>query len=69
MEFNHHKITTFGSHPTMQALLKEASDWNGRKEAITDIKEKIKQPLERIYHTFPGTPEKGGNYFSRFLLG
>ncbi|WP_265035252.1 MULTISPECIES: ankyrin repeat domain-containing protein [unclassified Wolbachia] len=55
--------------PTMQALLKEASDWNGREEAITDITEKIKQPLERIYHTFPGTPEKGGNYFSRFLLG
>lgn len=52
--------------PTIQALLKEASDWNGREDII---KEKIKQPLERIYHTFPGTPEKGGNYFSRFLLG
>ncbi len=26
--------------------------------------------MERIYHTFPGTPEKGDNhYFSRFLLG
>ncbi|WP_253303211.1 ankyrin repeat domain-containing protein [Wolbachia endosymbiont of Phyllotreta cruciferae] len=55
--------------PTMQALLKEASDWNGRQDTITNVKEKIKQPLERIYHTFPGTPEKGGNYFSRFLLG
>lgn len=55
--------------PTMQALLKEASDWNGRQDTTTNVKEKIKQPLERIYHTFPGTPEKGGNYFSRFLLG
>ncbi|MFP3021113.1 MAG: ankyrin repeat domain-containing protein [Wolbachia sp.] len=55
--------------PTMQALLKEASDWDGRQDTITNVKEKIKQPLERIYHTFPGTPEKGGNYFSRFLLG
>ncbi|QJT94922.1 ankyrin repeat domain-containing protein [Wolbachia endosymbiont of Diaphorina citri] len=55
--------------PTMQALLKEASDWNGRQDTIPDVKDKIKQPLERIYHTFPGTPEKGGNYFSRFLLG
>ncbi|WP_353286079.1 ankyrin repeat domain-containing protein [Wolbachia endosymbiont (group A) of Philanthus triangulum] len=55
--------------PTMQALLKEASDWDGRQDTVTNVKEKIKQPLERIYHTFPGTPEKGGNYFSRFLLG
>ncbi|WP_353285322.1 ankyrin repeat domain-containing protein [Wolbachia endosymbiont (group A) of Beris morrisii] len=55
--------------PTIQELLKEASDWNGRKDTTTNVKEKIKQPLERIYHTFPGTPEKGGNYFSRFLLG
>ncbi|WP_264336995.1 ankyrin repeat domain-containing protein [Wolbachia endosymbiont (group B) of Chorthippus brunneus] len=55
--------------PTMQALLKEASDWDGRQDTITNVKEKIKQPLERIYHTFPGTPEKGGNYFSRFMLG
>ncbi|WMT84152.1 hypothetical protein NMD99_05890 [Wolbachia endosymbiont of Listronotus oregonensis] len=55
--------------PTIQALLKEASDWDGRQDTITNVKEKIKQPLERIYHTFPGTPEKGGNYFSRFLLG
>ncbi|WP_341812410.1 hypothetical protein [Wolbachia endosymbiont (group A) of Conops quadrifasciatus] len=55
--------------PTMQALLKEASDWNGRQDTITNVKEKIKQLLERVYHTFPGTPEKGGNYFSRFLLG
>ncbi|MFT4328248.1 MAG: hypothetical protein AB3P07_06835, partial [Wolbachia pipientis] len=55
--------------PTMQALLKEASDWDGRQDTITNVKEKIKRPLERIYHTFPGTPEKGGNYFSRFMLG
>ncbi|WP_264707159.1 ankyrin repeat domain-containing protein [Wolbachia endosymbiont (group A) of Acrocera orbiculus] len=55
--------------PTVQKLLEVTSSWNGEKSTITNVKEKIKQPLERIYHTFPGTPEKGGNYFSRFLLG
>ncbi len=55
--------------PTIQKLLEVTSSWNGERSTITDITEKIKQPLERIYHTFPGTPEKGGNYFSRFLLG
>ncbi|MFP3025668.1 MAG: hypothetical protein ACEY3L_05275, partial [Wolbachia sp.] len=55
--------------PTVQKLLEVTSSWNGERSTITDITEKIKQPLERIYHTFPGTPEKGGNYFSRFLLG
>ncbi|WP_264336588.1 ankyrin repeat domain-containing protein [Wolbachia endosymbiont (group B) of Chorthippus brunneus] len=55
--------------PTIQKLLEVTSSWNGERSTITDITEKIKQPLERIYHTFPGTPEKGGNYFSRFMLG
>ncbi|MFT4314322.1 MAG: hypothetical protein AB3P11_04450 [Wolbachia pipientis] len=55
--------------PTVQKLLEVTSSWNGERSTTTDITEKIKQPLERIYHTFPGTPEKGGNYFSRFMLG
>ncbi|WP_353276292.1 hypothetical protein [Wolbachia endosymbiont (group B) of Villa cingulata] len=34
------------------------------------LKEKVQNNIERIYHTFPGTGEKGDNhYFSRFLLG
>ncbi|MFP3032851.1 MAG: hypothetical protein ACEY3M_17625, partial [Wolbachia sp.] len=34
------------------------------------LKEKVQNNVERIYHTFPGTGEKGDNhYFSRFLLG
>ncbi|MGL5029389.1 MAG: hypothetical protein ACRC6C_04840 [Wolbachia pipientis] len=57
------------ARPTIQKLLEVTSSWNGEESTITDLKREIKQPLERIYHTFPGTPEKGGNYFSRFLLG
>ncbi len=42
-----------------------------QKEALKVKAEKqIKNNIERIYHTFPGTGEKGDNhYFSRFLLG
>ncbi|WP_265027614.1 ankyrin repeat domain-containing protein [Wolbachia endosymbiont (group B) of Chorthippus parallelus] len=57
------------ARPTIQKLLEVTSSWSGEESAIADLKKEIKQPLERIYHTFPGTPEKGGNYFSRFLLG
>ncbi|WP_339047979.1 hypothetical protein [Candidatus Mesenet endosymbiont of Phosphuga atrata] len=35
-----------------------------------ELKKQIQNNIERIYHTFPGTGEKGDNhYFSRFLLG
>ncbi|MFT4327816.1 MAG: hypothetical protein AB3P07_04345 [Wolbachia pipientis] len=57
------------ARPTVQKLLEVTSSWNGEESTIADLKKEIKQPLERIYHTFPGTPEKGGNYFSRFMLG
>ncbi|WP_265029658.1 ankyrin repeat domain-containing protein [Wolbachia endosymbiont (group A) of Philonthus cognatus] len=57
------------ARPTIQKLLEVTSSWNGEESTIADLKKEIKQPLERIYHTFPGTPEKGGNYFSRFMLG
>lgn len=57
------------ARPTIQKLLEVTSSWSGEESAIADLKKEIKQPLERIYHTFPGTPEKGGNYFSRFMLG
>lgn len=57
------------ARPTVQKLLEVTSSWNGEESTIADLKKEIKQPLDRIYHTFPGTPEKGGNYFSRFLLG
>ncbi|MFP3024246.1 MAG: hypothetical protein ACEY3K_15735, partial [Wolbachia sp.] len=42
-----------------------------QKEALKAKAEKqIQNNIERIYHTFPGTGEKGDNhYFSRFLLG
>ncbi|MFT4313550.1 MAG: ankyrin repeat domain-containing protein [Wolbachia pipientis] len=55
--------------PTVQKLLEVTSSWNGEESTKDGLKKEIKRPLERIYHTFPGTPEKGGNYFSRFLLG
>lgn len=35
-----------------------------------ELKKQIQNNIECIYHTFPGTGEKGDNhYFSRFMLG
>ncbi|RDD33817.1 Phosphocholine transferase AnkX [Wolbachia endosymbiont of Cylisticus convexus] len=56
--------------PFFQDMLKSADDWDTKRIGTIKLKEQVKDNLERIYHTFPGTPEKGDNhYFSRFLLG
>ncbi|MFP3030668.1 MAG: hypothetical protein ACEY3M_05755, partial [Wolbachia sp.] len=56
--------------PLFQDMLKSADDWDTQRVGTIELKGQVKDNLERIYHTFPGTPEKGDNhYFSRFLLG
>ncbi|QDH19006.1 hypothetical protein wCauA_05465 [Wolbachia endosymbiont of Carposina sasakii] len=56
--------------PLFQDMLKSTDDWGMRRIDIGELEKQIKDNLERIYHTFPGTGEKGDNhYFSRFLLG
>ncbi|GHM58178.1 MAG: hypothetical protein sL5_06130 [Candidatus Mesenet longicola] len=56
--------------PLFQDILKSADDWDTQEIGTRKLKEQIKNNMERIYHMFPGTPEKGDNhYFSRFLLG
>ncbi|WP_341814224.1 ankyrin repeat domain-containing protein [Wolbachia endosymbiont (group A) of Machimus atricapillus] len=56
--------------PLFQDILKSADDWDTQEIYTNELKKRIKNNMERIYHTFPGTPEKGDNhYFSRFLLG
>ncbi|WP_338406603.1 ankyrin repeat domain-containing protein [Wolbachia endosymbiont (group A) of Longitarsus flavicornis] len=56
--------------PLFQDMLKSADDWDTQRIGTIELKGQVKDNLERIYHTFPGTPEKGNNhYFSRFLLG
>ncbi|MFP3021726.1 MAG: OTU domain-containing protein, partial [Wolbachia sp.] len=56
--------------PLFQDMLKFSDDWDMQEIYTNALKKRIKNNIERIYHTFPGTPEKGDNhYFSRFLLG
>nr|WP_253309125.1 ankyrin repeat domain-containing protein [Rickettsia endosymbiont of Ceutorhynchus assimilis] len=56
--------------PLFQDMLKSSDDWDTQEIYTNALKKRIKNNIERIYHTFPGTPEKGDNhYFSRFLLG
>ncbi|WP_264328502.1 ankyrin repeat domain-containing protein [Wolbachia endosymbiont (group A) of Andrena hattorfiana] len=56
--------------PLFQDMLKSADDWDTQRIGTIELKGQVKDNLERIYHTFPGTSEKGDNhYFSRFLLG
>ncbi|WP_341812507.1 hypothetical protein [Wolbachia endosymbiont (group A) of Conops quadrifasciatus] len=56
--------------PLFQDMLKSSDDWDTQEIYTNALKKRIKNNIERIYHTFSGTPEKGGNhYFSRFLLG
>ncbi|WP_341815970.1 ankyrin repeat domain-containing protein [Wolbachia endosymbiont (group B) of Idaea biselata] len=56
--------------PLFQDMLKSADDWDTQRIGTIELKGQVKDNLERIYHTFPGTPEKGDkHYFSRFLLG
>lgn len=56
--------------PLFQEILESTKDLDTQTIGKRELKEQVKDNLERIYHTFPGTPEKGDNhYFSRFLLG
>ncbi|WP_425385139.1 ankyrin repeat domain-containing protein [Wolbachia endosymbiont (group B) of Schoenobius gigantella] len=56
--------------PLFQDMLKSADEWDTQRIGTIELKGQVKDNLERIYHTFPGTPEKGDkHYFSRFLLG
>ncbi|MBR9984239.1 MAG: ankyrin repeat domain-containing protein [Wolbachia endosymbiont of Homalodisca vitripennis] len=56
--------------PLFQDILESTKDWDTQTIGRRELKEQVKDNLERIYHTFPGTGEKGDNhYFSRFLLG
>ncbi len=56
--------------PLFQDILESTKDWDTQTIGRRELKEQVKDNLERIYHTFPGTSEKGDNhYFSRFLLG
>ncbi|WP_341814526.1 ankyrin repeat domain-containing protein [Wolbachia endosymbiont (group A) of Dendrolimus pini] len=56
--------------PLFQDMLKSSDDWDTQRIGTIELKGQVKDNLERIYHTFPGTPEKGDkHYFSRFLLG
>ncbi|WP_265027948.1 ankyrin repeat domain-containing protein [Wolbachia endosymbiont (group A) of Calamotropha paludella] len=56
--------------PLFQDILESTKDWDTQTIGRRELKGQVKDNLERIYHTFPGTPEKGDNhYFSRFLLG
>ncbi len=66
------KVSSRGEEitPLFQEILESTKDWDTQTIGKRELKEQVKDNLERIYHTFPGTPEKGGNhYFSRFLLG
>ncbi|WCR59753.1 MAG: Phosphocholine transferase AnkX [Wolbachia endosymbiont of Ctenocephalides felis wCfeF] len=56
--------------PLFQDIIESTKDWDTQTIGKRELKEQVKDNLERIYHTFPGTSEKGDNhYFSRFLLG
>lgn len=66
------KVSSRGEEiiPLFQEILESTKDWDTQTIGKRELKEQVKDNLERIYHTFPGTPEKGDNhYFSRFLLG
>ncbi len=66
------KVSSRGEEitPLFQEILESTKDWDTQTIGKRELKEQIKDNMERIYHTFPGTSEKGDNhYFSRFLLG
>lgn len=55
--------------PTIIEILASIKNWFNLADGEI-LKEEMQKTLERIYNTFPGTPEKSENhYFSRFLLG
>ncbi|WP_264336646.1 OTU domain-containing protein [Wolbachia endosymbiont (group B) of Chorthippus brunneus] len=49
--------------PLFQDMLKSADDWDTQRIGTIELKGQVKDNLERIYHTFPGTPEKGDNHY------
>lgn len=56
--------------PLFEDILRSIGKWSVEDIGKRGLKKQIKVNVERIYHTFPETTEKGGNhYFSRFLLG
>ncbi|WP_425385027.1 ankyrin repeat domain-containing protein [Wolbachia endosymbiont (group B) of Schoenobius gigantella] len=56
--------------PLFNEILISIDGRNNGRVNEEGLKEKVQNNIERIYHTFPGTGEKGDNhYFSRFLLG
>ncbi|WP_353287689.1 hypothetical protein [Wolbachia endosymbiont (group B) of Gerris lacustris] len=56
--------------PLFSGMLESIDERNNGEITQEQLKTQIQENIERIYHTFPGTGEKGDNhYFSRFLLG
>ncbi len=56
--------------PLFSDILGSIDKRSNGKITQEELKTQIQENMERIYHTFPGTGEKGDNhYFSRFLLG
>ncbi|MFT4327778.1 MAG: hypothetical protein AB3P07_04145 [Wolbachia pipientis] len=56
--------------PLFQDMLESTDRWSRNSISEEGLKTRIQDNIERIYHTFPGTGEKGYNhYFSRDLLG
>ena len=56
--------------PLFNDIMESIDKQNNREITQGQLKTQIQENIERIYHTFPGTGEKGDNhYFSRFLLG
>ncbi len=56
--------------PLFDGILESVDGRNNGEITQEQLETRIQENIERIYHTFPGTGEKGDNhYFSRFLLG
>ncbi|WP_419198621.1 ankyrin repeat domain-containing protein [Wolbachia endosymbiont of Rhagoletis cingulata] len=56
--------------PLFNQILISIDGRNNGEITQEQLETRIQENIERIYHTFPGTGEKGDNhYFSRFLLG
>ncbi|WP_264706036.1 hypothetical protein [Wolbachia endosymbiont (group A) of Ancistrocerus nigricornis] len=56
--------------PLFNEILISIDGRNNGRVNEEGLKKKVQNNIKRIYHTFPGTGEKGDNhYFSRFLLG
>ncbi|MFT4314937.1 MAG: ankyrin repeat domain-containing protein [Wolbachia pipientis] len=59
-----------GITPLFDDIMESIDKQDNGEITQEQLKTQIQENIERIYHTFPGTGEKGDNhYFSRFLLG